>query len=185
MKTKLLTVVMLLCCMFSLIPTNVLAETTNDTTFEELTALKVAEKNKEKVGEYEIKISVPGNEKTVVTGYNFLFVLDASTSTNNTKWNNMRQAVIDTVDVLLPNDDSSLNINRVGLMTFGIGSHLNISLTGDKSEFSNLPVNAGQSLLLPGRSATNNEVGLRGAKEYLASLSKDLKKIKHVLMYYI
>jgi len=178
MKTKLLTVVMLLCCMFGLIPTNVLAETTNDTTFEELTALKVAEKNKEKVGEYEIKISVPGNEKTVVTGYNFLFVLDASTSTNNTKWNNMRQAVIDTVDVLLPNDDASLNINRVGLMTFGIGSHLNISLTGDKSEFSNLPVNAGQSLLLPGRSATNNEVGLRGAKEYLASLSKDLKKDK-------
>lgn len=176
MKKKLLVVLMLFIYIFTIIPIKVNASSTTDLSFDELTSSKVSEKNNEKVGEYDIKISVPGNEKTVISGYNFLFVLDASTSTNYTKWNSMRQAVIDTVKILLPNEDNSLNVNKVGLMTFGINSHLNIPLTSDSTLFNALPENAGQSLLLPGRSATNNEVGLKGAYNYLASLSDEVKK---------
>ena len=168
---------MLLVYSISILPINTYAlETENKNLFEELSASKISVLDTSNAGEYDIKIKVPGKESTAVSGYNFLFVVDASTSTNGTKWNNMRKAIIDVVDVLLPESDISKNINKVALMTFGIGEHLNVSLTSDKSKFEDLPTNAGQSMLLPGRSATNNEVGLSGAYDYLNNLNADLKK---------
>lgn len=169
MKRKVLLIYLLIVSLFMILPTKVIAEAISTT--EELTAEKIATKDVEKVGEYDINISVPGYEKETVSGYNILFVVDASTSTDNVKWPAMRASILETVEAILPESDSSLNVNSVGLITFGIGSHLNIELTNDKSKFYNLPEKIGGSLLLPGRSATNNEVGLKGAHEYLSGVS--------------
>lgn len=167
MRKKLYLILIVVITLFILLPGYVMAE--NDTnTISDLTADKVAIKDENnKVGEYDIEISVPGYEQEVRTGYNILFVVDASTSTNKVKWPKMKKAVLELVDELLT-DNCQDNVNNVGLMTFGIGAHLNIELTNDKTAFENLPEEVGGSLLLPGRSATNNEVGLREAYKYLS-----------------
>lgn len=192
---KILTFILLLTLM--LMPNIVFATEINNE-IANLDALKEAIKNKNVVGEFDIKISVPGNEIQIANGYNIIFVVDASTSTNNIKWPLMRQAIIDTVETVLPEDNSSKNTNMVGLITFGIGSHLNIGLTKDKSVFYKLPEKIGGDLLLPGRSATNNEVGLKGAYQYLSgnkiastngefvTLEEELKKDKeHTYVIYL
>lgn len=157
---------------------------------EELTALKVAIKDENNVGEYEIKINVPGKEVVTSEGYNILFVTDASYSMDRaakgeslTKWQKMRNSIIEIANELLPNDDASKNFNKLGLITFGIDSHIVIPFTSDKEEFfDSMPLYSTQSLL-PGRSSTNNEVGLLGAREYLESLN--IKDPEHTYVIYI
>lgn len=178
---------MLLLVFFSF---NVYAEELTNDSISDLTAKKVAIKDENVVGEYDIKISVPGKEKEESNGYNVLFVIDASYSMDSiganeelSKWQKMRNSIISLANTILPNADSSKNFNKLGLITFGIDSHVNIPFTSSIDEFMNkLPVYSG-SALLPGRSATNNEVGLLGAREYLESLS--IKDKEHTFVIYI
>lgn len=143
-----------------------------------LTALKQAIKTNN-IGEYDIEISVPGYEVEKKTGYNVIIVIDGSYSTDDI-WKDMTKAVEETVNVLLPYDDPSLNINNVALLSFGIDIHTNIPLTNDKSKFINTlnDANLGGNLLVPGRSATNTEIGLVGAEEYIKSISSSKAKDK-------
>ena len=89
--------------LFSLLPVNaeINKETIkeNETLLEKLTATKISVKDLNKVGEYDIKITMPGDEEKI-SGYNFLFVMDASYSTDE-EWCQMREAVLDTVNLLL------------------------------------------------------------------------------------
>lgn len=149
--------------------------------------MKQAIKDESKVGEYEVNISVPGKEVEKKSGYNIIFVIDGSYSTDGNTWKTMRKAVIDTVDTLLPND-SSENLNSVALISFGINYHVNIPLTSNKKVFEeSLPSEKGGSLLLPGRSATNTEVGLKGARLYIESLKGTSleKDSKHTYIIYL
>lgn len=155
-------------------------KTDMETKLEKLTATKVSIKDlNEKVGEYDIKITMPGEEKKIA-GFNFLFVMDASYSTDE-EWKEMREAVLETVNLLLtPNaaSDSFEITNRVALMTFGMGEHLIIPFTQDENVFKEtLKVDIGGSLLYPGRSATNNEVGFTGAYKYLENYKKEMAEL--------
>lgn len=154
---------------------------------EELSAKKESIKNLEKDGEYDIQISVPGEEKKVIEGYNIIFMLDASSSMNGTRWNNVKKAILSATDILLPSDNKEENVNKIAILSFGVSSHVNVELTNDKNIIKNaLPNNSGQSLLNPGRSATNNEVGLSGIREYLNSLDETLTKDKeHTYVVYL
>lgn len=182
MKKRIFTIFISLVYLFSLIPVN--AKTNSNLLneveqLEKLTATKESIKDKNKVGEYDITITMPGNEEKI-SGSNFLFVMDASYSTDN-EWKKMREAVLETVDLLLsPNEtisDKSI-INRVALMTFGVGEHLIIPFTQDKNLFTEtLKVDIGGTLLNPGRSATNNEVGLKGAYNYLKSYAQQMEQV--------
>lgn len=155
MKKKIFFFLLLLISSFTTLPIDVLAELN---TQEELSATKEAIKSGN-VGEYDINISVPGKEREEVSSYNVLFVIDASTSMKSGKWTATRNAIIEMVDVLLP-ESSTSNVNKIGLISFGIDYHLNIKLTNDRNVFYALPENyavASQQLLAPGRSATNIE----------------------------
>ncbi len=156
---------------------------------EKLTALKETVKILDTVSEYDVQISVPGYEKERVSGYNFIIVMDGSYSTDGEEvWNKMRSSVIEMVDALLPEDDSSKNINKMALISFGVDYHINIPLTSDKAIFDSvLPYYKGGSLLSPGRSATNLEVGLKGAREYIENImGTDLYKDKeHTYVIYL
>jgi len=175
---KLLTYISLLMLVF--LPNTVFAIEENNE-IRDLDALKEAIKNENKVGEYDINISVPGNEY-ITSGANVLFLMDASYSTDE-EWQKMRKSVIDTATSLL---SDTKNVNKVGLMTFGVASHLNIPLTSDINDFERvLPQDKGGSLLLPGRSATNIEGGLRGATEYLSSLGELAKDNKHTYVIFL
>lgn len=169
--------------------TNVLANELKDTSIDKLTALKEAIKKDNKIGTYDITISVPGYEKEKISGYNFIIVMDGSYSTDGEEvWNKMRQSVIEMVNSLLPEEDSSKNINKVALISFGVDYHINIPLTNDKSIFDKtLPYYKGGSLLQPGRSATNTEAGLKGAREYIESIKNtSLEKDKnHTYVIYL
>lgn len=181
MKRKLFSAFISFVCLFSVL---LVDAKTNDqinkkeTVMEgKLTASKVSIRDLNKVGEYDINITVPGEEEKI-SGYNFLFVMDASYSTDE-EWNQMREAVLETVNLLLsPNaaDKDKEVTNRVALMTFGMGEHLIIPFTKDESIFQNtLVADIGGGLLYPGRSATNNEVGFTGAYKYLNEYSKEMK----------
>lgn len=173
MKKKFLFFVMLFILTITTLPFNVLAEVT----YEELTASKEAVKTNN-VGEYDINISVPGKEQEKVSSYNVLFVIDASTSMKRDKWTNTRAALLEMVDILLP-ENSNSNVNKVGLISFGIDSHLNIPLTNNRNEFYAIPENyreASAQLLAPGRSATNIEAAISGADDYLRSISNKKDK---------
>ena len=188
MRKKIFTIFISILAIFSVNPFLVLANV--DTTGEDLTARKISIKSENKVGEYDIKINVPGKEKIIKKGYNILFVTDASYSMDRvkngdslSKWQKMRNAIIEIANQVLPNEQSEKNFNKLGLITFGIDSHVNIPLTSNRQEFfEKLPLTSGESLL-PGRSATNNEVGLLGAREYLESIS--LKDKEHTFVIYI
>lgn len=188
MRKKIFTFFISILAILNANPFIVLAET--NITEEDLTAKKIAIKDETKVGEYEIKINVPGKETIITEGYNILFVTDASYSMDRikngetlSKWQKMRNAIIEIANEVLPSEDSSKNFNKLGLITFGIDSHVNIPLTSSREEFlENLPITSGEALL-PGRSATNNEVGLLGAREYLESIS--LKDPEHTFVIYI
>lgn len=187
MLKKIFNFILLLLVTFSV---NVFADEITSESTNDLTATKVAIKDEKKVGEYDIKISVPGKETEESNGYNVLFVIDASYSMDSiganqelSKWQKMRNSIISLANTILPNADSSRNFNKLGLITFGIDSHVNIPFTSSIDEFMNkLPVYSSNALL-PGRSATNNEVGLLGAREYLESLS--LKDKEHTFVIYI
>lgn len=172
MKNKILIFFVSLLAILLSFPTIVKAEE------NKLTVLKQAIKTNN-IGEYDIEISVPGYEVEKKTGYNVIIVIDGSYSTDAI-WNDMKTAVGETVDVLLPYDDPSLNINNVALLSFGIDIHTNIPLTNDKSKFINTLNDAdlGGNLLVPGRSATNTEIGLAGAEEYIKSISSSKMKDK-------
>lgn len=187
MKKRILLSILVVMAFFMLLPNKALAETTTNTN-DTLTALKESFKDQNKVGEFDIKISVPGYEKESISGYNIIIVMDGSYSTDNTKWNQMRNSVINTVNTLLPYEDASKNINKVALISFGVDYHINIELTSDRATFANaLPSDKGGSLLSPGRSATNNEAGLKGAREYIESLQgTELEKDKnHTYVIYL
>lgn len=181
MKKRLFAMFISLIYLFSLLPVN--AKVDNDLTnehemnLEKLTSSKISIKDANRVGEYDIKISMPGDEEKV-SGYNFLFVMDASYSTDE-EWKQMREAVLDTVDLLLsPNlaDKDKEVTNRVALMTFGMGEHLIIPFTKDEKKFTDTLVeDIGGGLLYPGRSATNNEVGFTGACKYIEKYAADMK----------
>lgn len=183
MKKKILFFVMLFVLTITTLPFNVLAEAT----YEELTATKEAVKTNN-VGEYNINITVPGKEQEKVSSYNILFVIDASTSMRRDKWTNTRNALLEMVDILLP-ENSNSNVNKVGLISFGIDSHLNIPLTNDRDKFYAIPENyseASNKLLAPGRSATNTEAALSGATEYLESLSQSQRKdVEHTYVVFL
>lgn len=197
MKKRILISFLVVLSFFIFFPNNILAEeTTNNglaenTTNNEkntLTALKESFKANETVGEFDIKLSVPGYEKEYISGYNIIIVMDGSYSTDNQKWNQMRNSVINTVNNLLPYDDPNKNINKVALISFGVDYHINIELTNNKNAFTNaLPSDKGGSLLSPGRSATNTEVGLKGARLYIESLiGTNLEKDKkHTYVIYL
>ena len=173
MKKKILLFVMFILSCLNF-PLSVLADT-NVT--ESLTSTKEAIKTNN-VGEYEIKISVPGKEHEKISNYNVLFVIDASESMKKDKWTATRNSLLEMVNILLPENKES-NVNKIGLMSFGIDWHLNIELTNDKSKFYALPENyydAAEQLLAPGRSATNTEAALNGAYEYLSSLNNKKDK---------
>lgn len=136
-----------------------------------LTAKKISIKNESIDGLYDINIKVPGNEKSAIEGYNVVIVIDGSTSMKDSKWTNLRNAVLNATDILLPNKDGN-NANKVALITFGIDYHINTELTSNKEDIENiLPVTYDNSLLKPGRSSTNVEVGFKGAYEYLNSIT--------------
>lgn len=163
-----------------LFPTGVFATETNDV-IANLDALKESIKNENKVGEFDIKIKVPGKEN-ITSGANVLFVMDGSYSTDE-EWLEMRSYIINTAKSLLSDTKST---TRVGLMSFGVAPHLNIPLTRDASLFeSTLPLNGGGTLLLPGRSATNIEGGLRGAYEYLSTLGSIAKSKEHTYVIFL
>ncbi len=176
MKKKVILIIMLLFLVLTQIPINTFAQVS----IGKLTATKEAIKTN-KVGEYDINISVPGQEHEEVSSYNVLFVIDASESmANSSKWTSTRNALLEMVDILLPENQES-NVNKIGLVSFGIDWHLNIELTNNRTEFYNLPENyydASEKLLAPGRSATNTEAALSGANQYLRSLSNSSKKDK-------
>lgn len=182
MKEKLFIIFISFVCLFSVVLVDAKTDSqTNketDMMLEKLNASKISVKDLNKVGEYDIKISVPGEEEKI-SGYNFLFVMDASYSTDE-EWIQMREAVLETVDLLLsPNsaDKDQEVTNKVALMTFGMGEHLIIPFTQDENQFKNtLKVDIGGTLLYPGRSATNNEVGFSGAYKYLESYAKEMKE---------
>lgn len=146
----------------------------------ELSVLKEAVKEENHVGEYDVSINVPGfeEEKKEPLGYNIIFVMDGSTSTGGEVWKSMRNSLLNLLDKILPNEDAESNINRAALITFGIDYHLNIGLTNDKETFASIiPGESGGDLLSPGRSSTNIEVGLKGAREYLETIKgTDLEK---------
>ncbi len=155
----------------------------NDT----LAALKEATKIDNKTGEYEINIKLPGYENEKISGYNIIIVMDGSYSTDNT-WQKMRASVISMVNNVLPENDPEMNFNKVALISFGVDYHINIPLTNDKKVFENIfPTERGGYLLRPGRSATNTEVGLKGAREYIESLSKTAlaKDKEHTYVIYL
>ena len=183
MKKKILFFVMLFILTITTLPFNVLAEVT----YEELTATKEAVKTNN-VGEYNINITVPGKEQEKVSSYNVLFVIDASTSMKKDKWTNTRNALLEMVDILLP-ENSNSNVNKVGLISFGIDSHVNIPLTNDRDKFHAIPENyseASDKLLAPGRSATNTEAALSGATEYLESLTQSQRKdVEHTYVVFL
>lgn len=136
-----------------------------------LTAKKISIKSENIDGLYDINIKVPGNEKSAIEGYNVVIVIDGSTSMKGSKWTNLRNAVLNMTDILLPNEDAN-NANKVALITFGIDYHINVELTNNKKDIEKvLPVIYDDSLLSPGRSSTNVEIGFKGANEYLSSLS--------------
>lgn len=180
MKKKYLFFLFLVLFSFVAFSSSAYAQNLNTTKLEELIASKEAIKDFSKVGEYDINVTIPGKETEYTKGYNVIIVIDGSYSTDGSKWIKMRKAVIDTVDSLLPSNTPSENVNRVALISFGMGSHVNVELTNDKNLFDEkLPSgNKGGSLLFPGRSATNTEVGFKGAYEYLSSLPDNLKKDK-------
>ena len=180
MKKKYLFFLFLVLFSFVAFTSNAYAQNLNTTKLEELIASKEAIKDFSKVGEYDINVTIPGKKTEYTRGYNVVIVIDGSYSTDGSKWIKMRKAVIDTVDSLLPSNTPSENVNRVALISFGMGSHVNVELTNDKNLFDEkLPSgNKGGSLLFPGRSATNTEVGFKGAYEYLSSLPDNLKKDK-------
>ena len=155
----------------------------NDT----LSALKEATKIDNKTGEYEINIKLPGYENEKISGYNIIIVMDGSYSTDNT-WQKMRASVISMVNNVLPENDPEMNFNKVALISFGVDYHINIPLTNDKKVFENiLPTERGGYLLRPGRSATNTEAGLKGAREYIESISKTTlaKDKEHTYVIYL
>lgn len=165
-------------------PLNVMAQEAID----ELTATKISQKVEGTDGEYDIKLSVPGKEAENIDGYNVVIVIDGSYSTDGTKWNKMRESVMSTVKTLLPEEKAEDNLNRVALISFGMGYHINVELTNSVQAFENaLPSgDKGGSMLAPGRSATNTEVGLKGAEIYLSTLSEELKKDKeHTYVIYL
>lgn len=152
------------------------AEEINEDANDKLTALKETIKM-ENVGEYDVNIKVPGYENEKVSGYNFIIVIDGSYSTDN-NWTKMRSSVIRLVNNLLPEEDASMNFNKVALISFGVDYHINIPLTNDVNTFEEvLPKTKGNSLLSPGRSSTNMEVGFKGAREYIESI-KDTELYK-------
>lgn len=162
--------------LFFTIFSGVLAET------DYLTAKKISIKNENIDGLYDINIKVPGNEKSAIEGYNVVIVIDGSTSMSGSKWTNLRNAVLNMTGILLPNEDAN-NANKVALITFGIDYHINVELTNNKKDIEKvLPVTYDDSLLSPGRSSTNVEIGFKGANEYLNSLSnKNDKEHTYVL----
>lgn len=135
----------------------------------------------EYINEFTINIAVPIDKEV---SNNILFVFDGST-VNNTTWINMKNAIVDCVNEILPYDEKEKNNNSVGFLSFGISGHVTIPLTSDKEEFiSNLSDTT--SNLLVGRSSSNNETGLRSAKEYLSSLPKEQKKnAEHTIVIYM
>lgn len=139
----------------------------------ELSVLKEAVKGQGHVGEFDVSIHVPGfeEEKKEPMGYNIIFVMDGSTSTGGEEWKSMRNSLLSLLDKILPNEDAKSNINSAALITFGIDYHINIELTNDRNTFANvIPGESGGNLLAPGRSSTNIEAGLKGAREYLESI---------------
>lgn len=134
------------------------------------------------INEFSINVSIPSEEKVVSN--NVLFVIDGS-SVNDSIWANMRKTILESVDSILPYDDTSKNINKVGVIGFGISGNVVVSLTNDKNVFEeNLPTTADGLFL--GRSASNNEVGLKIAKEYLQSLNDiDKKERDHTIVIYM
>lgn len=183
MKKKILFYLMIFILAITTLPFNVLAEVT----YEELTATKEAVKTNN-VGEYDINITVPGKEQEKVSSYNVLFVIDASTSMRKDKWTNTRKALLEMVDILLP-ENSNSNVNKVGLISFGIDSHVNIPLTNDRDKFTAIPEDyneASDKLLAPGRSATNTEAALSGATNYLEGLSQSQRKdVEHTYVVFL
>ena len=181
MKKRLFAIFFSFIYLFSLLPVNAKVDSnlTNeqDRNLEKLTASKISVKDVNRVGEYDIKITMPGDEEKI-SGYNFLFVMDASYSTDE-EWMQMREAVLDTVNLLLsPNsaDKDKEVTNRVALMTFGMGEHLIIPFTKEEKKFTNTLVeDIGGGLLYPGRSATNNEVGFTGAYKYIKKYATEMK----------
>lgn len=157
-------------------------------TIDGLSASKVTEKVEGEAGTFDVQISVPGKDYEEIQGNNIIIVMDGSYSTDG-NWSTMRQAVLDAVEALLPSSVKEENVNRVALLSFGMGSHINIPLTNDKSLFydvENLPSDKGGSLLRPGRSSTNIEVGFSGAKKYLESLSEeDTRSIEQTYVIFI
>lgn len=155
MKKKYLFFLFLVLFSFVAFTSNAYAQNLNTTKLEELIASKEAIKDFSKVGEYDINVTIPGKKTEYTRGYNVVIVIDGSYSTDGSKWIKMRKAVIDTVDSLLPSNTPSENVNRVALISFGMGSHVNVELTNDKNLFDEkLPSgNKGGSLLFPGRSA--------------------------------
>jgi len=132
--------------------------------------------------EHDVDINIPIEENG---SHNILFVFDASTG-NNTSWVTLRKSIIEAVDVFLPYDDSTKNINKVGMISYGISEVINIPLTSDKSQFNNLPEKNRTQLLAPGRTSSNSEVGLKAAKEYIQSLSEqDARDKNHTLVIYM
>lgn len=165
----------------------VTAEEINEDSNDTLTALKEATKKEDKVGEYDISIKVPGYESEKISGYNFIIIVDGSYSTDS-NWSKMRKSIMDMVNNLLPEEDSSLNFNKVALISFGVDYHINIPLTNDVNVFNSvLPSDKGGSLLKPGRSATNTEAGFKGSREYIESIKNtDLYKDKeHTYVIYL
>lgn len=188
MKKKLLSIILVLTCFFAPFTAYAEEQEGTTTTIDVLSASKDTTKVEGKSGIFDVEISVPGKDHEMIQGNNIIIVMDGSYSTDG-NWHIMRKAVLDTVEELLPSSVKEENVNRVALLSFGMGSHINIPLTNDKSLFymeENLPSDKGGSLLRPGRSSTNIEVGFKGAEEYLKSLSEeDTRSIEQTYVIFI
>lgn len=127
-------------------------------------------------GKYKISVNIPIDEKEF-SGYNVIFSMDISTVSKST-WNGMRSAMIDLVEELLPSTVPEENVNKVGMICYGISGFVNIPLTSDKAQFTALPTGNPNQLYWPRRTSSNNESGFVVTNEYLKNLNIADKKSK-------
>ena len=175
MKKKIMSVVMFSLMVLStlVVPVFAMEEETLENDNDELTAFKETVKVEDKVGEYDVNISVPGKDG-VEEHDEVILMVDGSYSMDE-EWPQMKNAIIEIGRAFLNGTGNT----QLTLMAFGMGD--NEVLVHIKS-VSELEESLGElpGTLLYGRSSTNCEAGFTGVMEYIQNHDDTLNDV-HVV----